>query len=231
MQIIQNTPDKLIFRADMSESLANALRRSVSEVPVLAIDEVEIFKNDSALHDEVLAHRLGLIPLKTEKAMSAKTKINLKLVAKNPGVVYAEELEGNAEIVQPKIPITLLGENHKLELVATAILGTGLQHAKFVPGLFYYTHVLEIKSSLEIDKIIESSKSVLVPEKHGSKWIALPSDSALAEIEKVDKNAISDTKELLISLESYGNMPAKDIFLGAIKVLSSNLDNFEKQIK
>ena len=60
MEIIQKTAEKLILRMPANESLANAIRRSVSEVPTLAIEEVEIFKNDSALYDEMLAHRLGL---------------------------------------------------------------------------------------------------------------------------------------------------------------------------
>ena len=61
---------KLSFVTDMSTSLANAIRRSVLEIPVMAIDEVEIVKNDSALYDEIIAHRIGLIPIKTEKTIN-----------------------------------------------------------------------------------------------------------------------------------------------------------------
>ena len=45
---------------DIDESLANAIRRSITEIPVLAIDEVEIYKNDSALYDEMLGLRLAV---------------------------------------------------------------------------------------------------------------------------------------------------------------------------
>src|SRR3989338_6171174 len=116
MQVIEKTPEKLVLRLDANLPLLNAIRRAASEVPTLAIDEVEIFKNDSALYDEVLAHRIGLIPLKTEKSMSSKTKIQLKLSKSGPGTVYAEDIEGPAEIPFGKIPITILGKNHKLEL-------------------------------------------------------------------------------------------------------------------
>ena len=45
-------------------SIANAFRRIlIAEVPTLAIEDVFIFDNTSIIQDEVLAHRLGLIPL------------------------------------------------------------------------------------------------------------------------------------------------------------------------
>lgn len=45
-------------------SFANALRRILlSEVPTVALEHVYMWNNTSIIHDEVLAHRLGLIPL------------------------------------------------------------------------------------------------------------------------------------------------------------------------
>lgn len=47
--------------------LVNAFRRLVlSNVPSMAIDKVHIFNNTSIIQDEVLAHRLGLVPLKAD---------------------------------------------------------------------------------------------------------------------------------------------------------------------
>lgn len=48
-------------------SLANAFRRILlSEVPTMAIEKVRVFQNTSIIQDEVLAHRLGLVPLKAD---------------------------------------------------------------------------------------------------------------------------------------------------------------------
>ena len=47
--------------------MANELRRVIlSEIPTMAITEVIFMENESPLYDEMIAHRLGLIPLTTD---------------------------------------------------------------------------------------------------------------------------------------------------------------------
>lgn len=231
MELVQKTSKLLVVRMDSNEPLANAIRRSVAEIPTLAIDDVEIFKNDSALYDEVLAHRLGLVPLKTEKNMSSKTKIELKLSKTGPCTVYAEDLKGDAEVVEGKIPLTLLGTGHKLELVATATLGKGIDHAKYVPGLCYYRHLYDVSSSSEADALVQKSKGLIKPEKKGSKWRCDLNEADLDSITKSDKDAVKESDELILVIESFGQIEAKDIFLKALEALEENVDEFEKAIK
>jgi len=48
-------------------ALANAFRRILlAEIPSMAIEKVHIYQNTSIMQDEVLSHRLGLIPLKAD---------------------------------------------------------------------------------------------------------------------------------------------------------------------
>ena len=48
-------------------SIPNAFRRiMLSDIPTMAFDKVLIYNNTSIIQDEVLAHRLGLIPLKAD---------------------------------------------------------------------------------------------------------------------------------------------------------------------
>lgn len=60
----QNEPTLSSFSlVGVDASLANAFRRIlISEIPTLAVENVYIENNTSVIQDEVLAHRLGLIP-------------------------------------------------------------------------------------------------------------------------------------------------------------------------
>ena len=70
MEIVFASLDDSLARFTLSgasTAFANAFRRAmIGEVPTLAIEDVRIYDNTSALFDEMLAHRLGLIPIKTD---------------------------------------------------------------------------------------------------------------------------------------------------------------------
>ncbi|MEK6809811.1 MAG: hypothetical protein AABY40_03995 [Nanoarchaeota archaeon] len=68
LKVIKKEKEKIIFTLNgINPAIANAVRRYVLEqVPTLAIEEVELSRNDSALYDEMIALRLGLVPLTTD---------------------------------------------------------------------------------------------------------------------------------------------------------------------
>mmetsp|Transcript_469 Transcript_469/g.932 ORF Transcript_469/g.932 Transcript_469/m.932 type:complete len:441 (-) Transcript_469:38-1360(-) len=61
----QPSPNEIVLEMyPLDVSFANALRRILlSEIYTMAIEKVYIEDNTSIIHDEVLAHRLGLVPL------------------------------------------------------------------------------------------------------------------------------------------------------------------------
>jgi DNA-directed RNA polymerase subunit D len=132
----------------------NALRRIVlSEVPSMAVDEVVMIENSSILQDEVIAHRLGFVPLKTDlesynlpEDCPCKSEFGCNLcrvtltldaeAKEGTRTVYSGELVSenvNIAPVSEKIPIIKLVKNQKLRLEAYARLGKGKKHAKWQP--------------------------------------------------------------------------------------------------
>src|SRR3989344_5506471 len=154
--------DKVNFiLKDSTPAFANVLRRIMLwEVPVMAIDEIEFKKNGSILYDEMIAHRMGLVPLTTdlksytlpekckcEGKGCAHCQLKMSLKVKGPAMVYASDIKSKDPAVKPvypKLPIVKLLKNQTLELEATATLGTGKRHAKWSPGHVYYTYLPKI---------------------------------------------------------------------------------------
>ena len=65
---IEFTKSKIVLLWEGSnETIANAMRRIMqTEIPTLAIHIVHIFENTSVMPDEMIVHRLGLLPLHSE---------------------------------------------------------------------------------------------------------------------------------------------------------------------
>jgi DNA-directed RNA polymerase subunit D len=64
-------------------SLLNAIRRySMAKVPTYAIDEVTIVVNTSAMFDEMLSHRLAMIPLRSEESINKLLSVDVTLCEK-----------------------------------------------------------------------------------------------------------------------------------------------------
>ena len=76
---LEQKPNRISFLIKgVDNTIVNTYRRFIIEIPSLAIDTVEFSKNDSALYDEIIAHRLGLVPLRSDSAFVERKKCRCK---------------------------------------------------------------------------------------------------------------------------------------------------------
>lgn len=155
IKVLSREQDTLRFvLSDVSPAFANAIRRIIlAEVPVMAIDDVMILENGSVMYDEILAHRLGLIPVTTDQSYNlpeectckselgcekCRASLSLEIEASDPvEVVYTSHLKPENPEVKPvsdKIPIIKLAQGQRIKLEAYARLGRGRDHAKWQPA-------------------------------------------------------------------------------------------------
>jgi len=161
LKVLEKSERKLVFIVEgISIEMANAIRRIIlSEIPVMAIDEVIILKNDSPLYDEILAHRISMIPLTTDldayklprdcscggygcPLCQVSLTCEVTNTTNTPIVVSSGDLKSNDPKivpVDPNIPIVKIDKNNKLILEAYAVLGLGKDHVKWqaVSNVFY----------------------------------------------------------------------------------------------
>ncbi len=235
MKLAEKNNNQIVFETEMSENLANAIRRYVNHIPVIAVDEIELIKNDSPLYDETISHRIGLIPLKMSKAL--KKNPVLKLSTNKEGMVYSSELSGETSPVYDDIPITYLNKGQELEFNATTVSGTGAEHAKFSPGLMFYRNLTELRVDKEFaDQIKKACPNNDVSEK-GGKVIVLDNKKQQVEdiceniAEKHGKKAeIIPKQGLILTIESFGQLSSEEIFGKAVDELKKDLADVSKQL-
>ena len=153
VEVLSHKGPEMRFSVDgVKPSFASALRRiMISEIPTMAIEFVDFKRNDSALPDEVIANRLGMIPLTfdtkayemppADGKRTSRHEVKMVLKKKGPGVVYSGDMKTTDKSVKPvydKIPITELFEGQDIQLEATAQLGTGRDHAKWQGAVVGY---------------------------------------------------------------------------------------------
>jgi len=152
-------------------ALANTIRRIIlSEVPTMAIDEIIMIENSSILHDEILALRLGLIPLKSDldsynlpEECSCQSEFGCNLCRatltldvqadEDVKTVYSGDLIPDDPGICPvseQIPIVKLAPGQRVRLEAYARLGKGKDHAKWQPvSLCIYRYMPRIQIDYE----------------------------------------------------------------------------------
>ena len=161
IEVRSQSDDEIVFVVrDAEVPFMNAIRRcAMVNVPKIAIEDVNIVRNDSAMFNEVLAHRLGLTPLVSDLdaleglplpeddgweydeenetwADNLKKGIVFKLNETGPKTVYSKDLISSDSKIKPvydTIPLVKLKEDEVIDIEAVAKVGYGKEHAKWMP--------------------------------------------------------------------------------------------------
>lgn len=243
---------------DTNVYFVNTLRRiMLSELPKLAIDDVIIYDNTSPLFDEIITHRLGLIPIPTDlqlltfrKDCKCKGKgcpsctVRYTLSKEEEGVVYSGDLQPEHEsfaIKEGKIPIVELSKDQRIILEVEAVLGMARNHAKWQTVLAP-TYMMDV--SIEVDKkrmdevkdfIKELPKDLveLKANKLEMKDITkLPVLESYIDKAEVDFITIKrDPTKITFSFETDGSLNAKDALKESVDILTKKYDEFGKLLK
>jgi DNA-directed RNA polymerase subunit D len=234
----------------------NALRRTLlAEVPKLAIDRVTFYDNTSALFDEMLSHRLAMLPIPTDPStlnmvgqVDAEGKptyvVRYTLTKEGPCVVMSGDLECEDKafaIKDPKIPIVDLLAGQRLILEAEAVLGDGTQHAKWqvcsAAGYKYFPHATidnrKIKPEQAKMAVERTPAGILGLE--GGKLVVLQPD----QVNRADEAAkicgdgfviTHDDRKFLFQFETDGSLKAEDALMKALDLLKERFMRFQEAV-
>ena len=198
LQVIDQNEQKISVKLQgMPLQYANALRRiCLNVVPIFAIDTVDILENSSILADEGIAHRLGLIPIKTEfSSIDSNIESDKVMLTLDSGdttetrTIFSGDIQSQDNVIKPiseKIPIVTLAPNQRIKFEAHARLGRGTEHAKW--------NSANIATLTETDK---DDEHILTVETTGAlepKYIILASINELSKRLDIFKETISDLK-------------------------------------
>lgn len=255
LKIIKKSDEKIVFKLDgVTPAYANTLRRlMLGEVPTMAIEDVTFVKNDSVLYDEILAHRLGLVVLKTDLdsykmgsvcsckgAGCPQCQLKLSLNVEGPATVYAKDLISKDPNVVPVFGDTILVkllEGQKLELEATAILGIGKEHSKWNPGLVWYSNDSEIKVNNK-SKDFDAFKDKFPPQIFDAKGAIdkklINTASLIDACVGVNQDIVNvqfKPESFIFTVESFGALSAKEIVTRAMEVYNAQVKEFDSLVK
>ncbi len=157
VELVKKNPERIemVFEG-VPYYMANILRRyAIAKVPVYAVDSVTFYENNSSFFDEYIAHRIGMLPIKTPKGSPAESNIGFYLDAIGPKKVYSQELKSTDKdivVAVENIPIVKLAEGQSIRLEGKLKKGIGREHIKFQSGISSY----EIKPDGKIFFFCES---------------------------------------------------------------------------
>ncbi len=151
----------------LTPALANGIRRAmVADVPTFSIDTVRFVENTSVMFDEMIALRLGLIPLTTPlDDFEIGDTVTVALDVEGPDTAYSGDIKSADDLVVPadeNVPIIELKEDQRLEFEADAVLDRGKAHAKHQGGVSVgFRHLQQVHVGDDIGEFDEQEPQIL----------------------------------------------------------------------
>lgn len=244
--LVNEDLEKTFVIEGVNPAFVNEIKRAAaSQIPVMAIEDIFFIDNNSALYDEILAQRLGLIPLTTGKEYNLKEtckckgkgcalcRAKLTLKIKGPKSVYASDLEAKDPKVKPVYPemlIVELLEGQEIELEAHAYLGIGQEHAKWSSCLAHYQGYPNIT-------IDQKKVNIKVAIEHCPRDVFEAKDKKLVVKNLLNCNlckscedrtngavkVTGDDGKFIFTIESWGQLPSDEILKQSVKIINSKL--------
>jgi DNA-directed RNA polymerase subunit D len=248
----------LLRLEDTNYYFVNALRRvMIANLPKLAIQDVIIYDNTSALFDEIISHRIALIPVPTDLRLIGYREdckcegkgcpnctVRYTLSKEEEGIVYSGDLvpeNASFAIKDDKIPIVELFKGQRIILEVEATLGTSQKHAKWqsVIAPKYTTDVSITFDSKKIEDVKEFLTDIPkdLVELKGNNIILkdrqkLPVLESYIDKAKIDFINISkDLTKITFSYETDGALTAEEALIESSKIIEEKYKEFDKLLR
>ncbi len=264
---MEDTKAKFILR-NSSPAMANALRRTMlQDIPKMAIDKVEFhlgpvgvddteYESVTSLFDEVIAHRLGLVPVPTTDQFTFQNECSCKGVGcpgctimyslnkTGPCTVLSGDLEPlgdtSLKVIDEHIPIVELTKTQAVLIYAIAVMGTAKQHVKWQAAFgvgYSYMPVIKIDAEKAKDPEIRDWALSEYPGLFKTEGGTLVVDDlfkacvvgkAVNQDPKLN-GAVSvewNDKDFIFTFETDGSLTAKQVLDKAVEILLSRAKEF-----
>lgn len=260
-KIVSLNEDTIRFLVDgVNAAFANSLRRTmVAEVPIMTVDDIFYFDNSSIVPDEVLAHRIGFVPLTTDLdsyvlpeecdceaelgCPKCRAGLTMDVEAKDDTVtVYSGDLVPEDPSIAPvskRIPLAKLAPGQAIKFEAYAQLGQGKVHAKWSPvSMCVYQNValVDVEDEAATKECLDAcGDDVAVIEGGVLKVIDIQGFERcrrcreLVSHEEIMRGLKKD--EFLFTVESTGGLPPERIVKEAVKMLKQKLSTLRGKIE
>ena len=269
---MEDTRAKFILK-NSSPAMANALRRTMlQDIPKMAIDKVDFhlgpimqddkeYESVTSLFDEIIAHRLGLVPVPTTDQFTFQKdcscggvgcpgcSIMYSLNKVGPGTVLSGDLlplgDSTLKAKDEFIPIVELTDSQAVLIYATAVMGTAKQHVKWQAAFgvgYSYMPAIEIDAAKAADSDVRDYAVKTYPGLFKAEDGKLVVDDIYRasrygkaiQQDPVLQDVVSidwDDSNFIFKFETDGSLTAQQVLDKAVEILEATASEFTAAVE